>query len=126
MTTHAQNVNYKSKTYVVLCYAKTQNDWFTADKYREFQQHNPKLTEDVGKSFKLLVRHGYLRQIGQLSRAKYKITELGVLALGHIGAHRVKSDQEAMADRARYAGRLGLPKANEVRLSNNKKKKSNV
>ena len=124
MTTHAQNVNYKSKTYVVLCYAKTQKDWFTADKYREFQQHNVKLIEDVGKSFKLLVRHGYLIQVGELSKAKYKITELGITALNHIGAHRVKSDQEAMADRARHAGKLGLPKANKVRFANKEKLKA--
>jgi hypothetical protein len=121
MTTHAQNVNYKSKTYIVLCYAKTQKDWFTADKYREFQQHNVKLIEDVGKSFKSLVKHGYLLQVGELSRAKYKITELGITALAHIGSHRVRSDHEAMADRARSAGKVGLPKANKARLSNMEK-----
>jgi hypothetical protein len=123
MTTHTQNVSYKSKTYVVLCYAKTQKDWFTAEKYREFQQHNTKLTEDVGKCFKSLVKHGYLLQIGELSRASYKITELGISALGHIGAFRVKSDLTAMANRARAAGRTGLPKANQVRLASIKKEK---
>lgn len=123
MTTHAQNVNYKSKTYVALCYAKTKKDWFSAEEYREFQQHNIKLTEDVGKSFKSLVKHGYILQVGELSRAKYKITELGITALSHIGAHRVRSDQSSMSERARNAGRVGLQKANQVRLANMKKEK---
>ena len=124
MTTHAQNVNYKSKTYVALCYAKTKKDWFSAEDYREFQQHNLKLTEDVGKSFKSLVKHGYLLQIGELSRAKYKITELGITALAHIGSHRVRSEHDAMAERARFAGKTGLPKANQVRLANIQKEKA--
>lgn len=123
MTTHAQNVSYKSKTYVALCYAKMKRDWFSAEDYREFQQHNVKLIEDVGKSFKSLVKHGYLLQIGELSRAKYKITELGITALAHIGSHRVRSDHEAMAERARSAGKAGLPKANQVRLASMEKEK---
>jgi hypothetical protein len=100
-----------------------KRDWFSAEDYREFQQHNVKLIEDVGKSFKSLVKHGYLLQIGELSRAKYKITELGITALAHIGSHRVRSEQEAMAERARFAGKAGLPKANQVRLANIKKEK---
>jgi hypothetical protein len=101
MTTHAQNVRYESRTYVVLCYARTKKTWFSADDYRLFQQHNRKLLDDIGKSFGSLVKHGYLEQTGRLSKARYKITQEGVNALGHIGLHRVKTEHEKMCDRVR-------------------------
>lgn len=108
----------------MLCYARTKRDWFSADDYRNFQLYKEDQINDIGKSFKTLVRNGYLEQVGELSRARYKITELGIEALAHVGVYRIKSDQEAMADRMRAAGRIGLPKANEVRLSNIQKEKA--
>lgn len=98
MTTDVQNINYKGKTYVVLCYAKMKNTWFSADDYRKFQLYKQSLIDDVGKSFKHLAKHGYLFQEGELSKAKYKITEKGSRALVLVGAHRVKTEHCTLSE----------------------------
>jgi hypothetical protein len=98
MTTDVQNINYKGKTYIVLCYAKMKNTWFSADDYRKFQLYKQSLIDDVGKSFKHLAKNGYLLQEGELSKARYKITEKGSRALGLVGAHRVKAEQHALSE----------------------------
>lgn len=101
MTTDVQNINYRGKTYIVLCYAKMKNAWFTADDYRKFQLYKPSLIDDIGKSFKHLAKHGYLLQEGELSKARYKITEKGSRALGLIGSHRVKEEQYTLSENIR-------------------------
>jgi hypothetical protein len=120
MTTHAQNVRYESRTYVVLCYAKTKKIWFSADDYRSFQQHNKKLLDDIGKSFASLVKHGYLEQVGKLSKARFRITQEGINALGHIGIHRVKTEHDAMTERVR--NNAVISKAREKRWANHRAK----
>jgi len=95
MTAPTHVVNYRTKTYIVLCYARTRKGWFTADDYREFQLRNPKNIYDVGRNFKVLVKNGYLEQVGELSRARYRITKAGIDALMHVGVHRVESELES-------------------------------
>lgn len=84
-----------------MCYARTKRGWFSAEDYRKFQLHKEEQTQDIGKSFKTLVRNGYLEQTGDLSRAMYRITDYGIEALAHIGVHRIKQDSENIAARVR-------------------------
>lgn len=122
MTTDVQNINYKGKTYIVLCYAKMKNTWFSADDYRKFQLYKQSLIDDVGKSFKHLAKHGYLLQEGELSKAKYKITEKGSRALGLIGSHRVKAEHQALSENIR--NNADIAAARNRRWQNEKKKVS--
>lgn len=84
-----------------MSYARTKRDWFTAEDYKKFQLYKEEQVLDIGKNIKTLVKNGYLEQVGDLSRAKYKITKHGIEALAHIGVHRIKQDSENIAARVR-------------------------
>jgi hypothetical protein len=83
-----------SRSYVILCYAKTRNKWFTVNDYRNFQMNRTAFIKDVERNFTSLQKYGFLDINTANGKTEYKINEHGLLELKKLGVIRKESEYE--------------------------------
>ena len=88
-------IKYTSRSYVVLCYAKTKRGWITADDYRNFQLNRESFIKDISRNFERLSKCGYLAKHKDGKVTRFRITADGEMCLRRLGQQR-KADYEDM------------------------------
>ena len=87
-------IKESSRSYVILCYAKTRSGWFTVKDYRNFQMNRSALIKDVERNFVSLQKHGFLDTRTTSSKTEYKINEYGLSELRKLGIMRKDTESE--------------------------------
>jgi hypothetical protein len=109
-------IKLDSKSYVVLCYAKSKRNWFTEDNYRQFQLNRAEFVKDISRSFDTLSKFGYIAKHEANNKTTYRITADGDTCLRVLGQKR-KDDLADMLRENGVQSNFGRSKKNQINLS---------
>lgn len=74
-------MKYGGKPYVILCYAKMKDDWFTHEQYSSFQLNRREWLHDINRTVDTLHRNGFIESRMVDGVRLHKITDWGKYAL---------------------------------------------
>lgn len=85
-------IEENSRLYVIFCYAKTCNKWFTVNDYRNFQLNRSAFIDGVEGDISFLHKQGFLDIITDGANSEYKINQSGLFELQKLGVIRKESE----------------------------------
>ena len=94
-------LKHGGKPYVILCYAKMKDSWFTRKQYIDFQLNRTEWSKDSDRALKDLVKNGFIETRTHEGMAFYKITDWGKYGLIALGETHRRKHVDAKASNMR-------------------------
>jgi hypothetical protein len=94
-------MKYGGKPYVILCYAKMKDSWFTREQYFNFQLNRREWMKDIDRTMETLERNDFIESRILDGVSLYKITDWGKYALVALGETQRKKHVDLKASHMR-------------------------
>jgi hypothetical protein len=94
-------MKHGGKPYVILCYAKMKDGWFSREQYFNFQLNRREWMKDIDRTMETLERNDFIESRILNGVSLYKITEWGKYALIALGETHRKKHIDAKASNMR-------------------------